>query len=492
MDTTSVINPSPQRGQLLVTPPAQVASYGTADLLTMLGLDSLGQLLLTLNYSPGCTVTVYHIEYATIGAKSEATTASGALMVPGGSASFCQGPRPIVEYAHGTSPDKNYDIAVLSGNSGSSEGLLLAAVFASEGYIVVAPNYAGYDTSTLGYHSYLVGAQQAGDMMDALSAARSALPTVGAGVTDSGKFYVTGYSQGGYVAMATARALQAAGETVSAAGPMSGPYALEALGDAIFMGQVNGSATLNVAMLANGYQNAYGNLYSQPSDLFASPYDGSVPGLLPSTTSISQIYSQGLLPQNALFSSSPPASQYTSITPATTPANLAIVFALGFGTDYLVANSYRLAYLQDQQVQPDGGFPTVTTGVTATSPGNALRQDLKLNDLRNWSPSMPLLMCGGDRDPVVFFFDTQLMQNYWTANPPPAAVGVLDVDSSPTANDPYAAEKTGFATAAATVQASAVAGGATDGGLVALLENYHTPLVPPFCLAAVKTFFDAH
>jgi hypothetical protein len=487
-----VSTPNPQPGQLLESPPAMLASYGTADLLSLLGLDSLGQLLLTLNYSPGCTVTVYHIEYATVGAKSEATTASGALMVPAGSASYCQGSRPIVEYAHGTSPDRSYDIAQLTNNSGSSEGLLLAAVFASEGYIVVAPNYAGYDISTLDYHPYLVGAQQAGDMMNALTAARSALPTIGGGVTDSGKLYITGYSQGGYVAMATVRAMQAAGEKVSAAAPMSGPYALAALGDAIFLGQVNGSATLNFAMLTNGYQNAYGNLYSQPSDLFASPYDGTVPGLLPSTTSISQIYSQGLLPQNALFNSAAPASQYASITPATTPAGLAVVFALGFGSNYLVTNDYRLGYLQDQQAQPDGGFPTVTSGVPAAAPGNALRQDLKTNDLRNWSPAAPLLLCGGNRDPEVFFFDTLLMQDYWSANPPPAPVSVLDVDSSPTANDPYAAEKTGFAAAADAVQASAVAGGATDGGQTALLTDYHTPLVPPFCLAAAKTFFDTN
>ena len=74
--------------------------------------------------------------------------------MPSGSASGCQGPRPIVEYAHGTSPNKNYDIAQLSGSNANSEGLILAAVFAAEGYIVVAPNYAGYDTSSLNYHPY--------------------------------------------------------------------------------------------------------------------------------------------------------------------------------------------------------------------------------------------------------------------------------------------------------------------------------------------------
>ena len=60
-------------------------------------------------------------------------------------------------------------------------------------------------------------------MIGALTAARSALPTADApATTDGGQLLVTGYSQGGYVAMATHRALQDAGETVTASAPMSG------------------------------------------------------------------------------------------------------------------------------------------------------------------------------------------------------------------------------------------------------------------------------
>jgi len=484
---------APQRGQLLTDPPTMLASYSAADLLGLLGLDTLGQELLTLAYSPVCTVNVYRLQYETVGAKSEPTTATGALMVPSGTGSSCLGPRPIVEYAHGTSPNKNYDIAQLSGSNASGEGLILAALFAAQGYIVVAPNYAGYDTSTLSYHPYLVGAQQADDMMDALAAARSALPVSAApSVTDNHKLYVTGYSQGGYVAMATHRALQAAGQTVSASAPMSGPYALAAFGDALFLGEVNGSATENVALLANGYQNAYANLYSQPTDLFASPYASDIAGLLPSTTPISSLYAEDLLPQSALFSSTPPAPQYASITPATMPADLAIIFAQGFGSQYLIINSYRLAYLEDQQANPDGGFPITTTGVPAASPANTLRQDLKMNDLRNWTPSVPLLLCAGNEDPEVFFFNTQLMQGYWAANSPTAPVTVLDIDSSPTPNDPYADEQNGFAAAVKAVEVAAIKGGATDGGRAAVLADYHAQLVPPFCLAAVKSFFDGH
>src|SRR6201999_4341915 len=152
--------------------------------------------------------------------------------------------------------------------SGNSEALLMATVFASRGYIVVAPNYAGYDTSDLPYHPYLNADQQSKEMIDDVVAARSALPVATAtSVTDSSKLFVTGYSQGGFVAMAAHKAMQAAGMAVTASAPMSGPYALGAFGDAIFSGEVNTSGPLNLALITASYQNAYGNLYTQPTDM---------------------------------------------------------------------------------------------------------------------------------------------------------------------------------------------------------------------------------
>jgi dipeptidyl aminopeptidase/acylaminoacyl peptidase len=159
-------------------------------------------------------------------------------MVPAGSDPACQGPRPIVVYAHGTAAERAYNIADIT-DADNGEGLLIAAVFAAQGYIVVAPNYAGYDSSTLDHHPFLNADQQARDVEDALTAARSALPTRFApDVSDSGQLFITGYSQGGYVAMATHRLLQASGTAVAASAPMSGPYALAAFGDAVFHGRV--------------------------------------------------------------------------------------------------------------------------------------------------------------------------------------------------------------------------------------------------------------
>src|ERR1700748_3265966 len=122
-------DPTPTRGQLLSTP-TLAGSYSASDLLSMLSSDPLGKLLLQLTFTPTCTVNVYHMEYETVGGAGEATTASGALMVPTGSAASCQGARPLVMYAHGTNASKTFNMAALGGNS---EALLMASVFASQG-----------------------------------------------------------------------------------------------------------------------------------------------------------------------------------------------------------------------------------------------------------------------------------------------------------------------------------------------------------------------
>ncbi len=483
---------TPQRGALLQSPVQKTASYSPTALLGLLGSNNLGQTLLLSLYSPVCTIEVYHIEYQTVDLAGTLTPGSGALMVPNGLNASCRGGRPIVLYAHATATNRSYNIADLTA-SGHDEGLLMAAVFAAAGYIVVAPNYVGYDTSTLGYHPYLNADQQSKDMIDALTAARSALPTSDALLTtDGGKLFVTGYSQGGFVAVATHRAMQAAGMVVTAAAPMSGPYALSAFGDAVFEGEVNMGAPIDLTLLISGYQHAYGNMYTNTTDVFSPMYATGIDSLLPSATALGVLESEGKIPSSVLFDSTPPASSYAAYTPATAPANLAAVFAAGFGANPLVTNSYRASYLQDALANPDGGFPMATDGLPPAKPANTLRQAFKTNDLRTWAPTVPVLLCGGDSDPTVFYFNTQLLQAYWAATAPAAQVTVLDIDSATTPNDPYSALKTGFTAAKDALIASAVAGGATDGGLSAVLSHYHAALVPPFCLSAAKSFFDGH
>jgi Prolyl oligopeptidase family len=487
---TPTPSPTPQRGDLLENPPAQLAVYAPTDLLNIAGQNDVGKAVVNLVTSPKCTVSVHQLKYQTVGATGESASASGAIMVPSGPDAACQGPRPILLYAHGTNTDRAFNIASLSASN--PEGIAIALEFAAQGYIVIAPNYAGYDTSSLTYHPFLVADQQSKDMIDALKATRTALPLSSAvTVTDNGKLFITGYSQGGFVAMATHRAMQAAGTAVTAAAPMSGPYALSAFGDAIFEGQVPMSGPVNLTLLISGYQAAYGNLFTNTTDIFEAKYATGINTLLPSTTGLTDLESQGKITSDVVFSSTPPDASFASFTPATSPPELAAVFAKGFGTDNLITNAYRLSYLQDAQTAPDGGFPTKTDGLPPASPTQTLRVALKANDLRNWAPTAPVLLCAGSQDPTVFFLNTQLMQDYWTTAAPSASITVVNMDASPASGDPYADLKTGFQAAKDAVRAAAVVGGAGDGGDEAVFENYHAGLLPPFCMGAVKSFFDS-
>ena len=471
---------STDRGSLLFDPPFRIASLNATDFGTQLGATALGASLLAVAGAPACGVDFYHIEYNTVGGAGETTTASGALLVPTGAAPACSGPRPIVLYAHGTQTDKTANLADIT-NTNNTEGALIAAVFAAHGFIVVAPNYAGYDTSSLPYHPFLNGDQQSKDMIDALAASRTALPhTQSSATSDSGKLFITGYSQGGYVAMATHKALQAANMPVTASAPMSGPYALEAFGDAIFYGSVDIGSTVFASMVTSSYQNSYQNLFTTPTQVFEAAYANDVVGLLPSATPVSTLFADGKLPQTALFNSVTPVTGNTALdNQLAVPTNP--VFALGFGPSNLITNDYRLSYVLDAVQNPDGAVPTPTTGVPAAAPANTLRQDLKTNDLRNWIPQSPMLLCGGDQDPTVFFnVNTGTMQAFWSALPA-GLVTVLDVNGTVNPSSPFAPLQVGFQTTLAGLLAS--------GGQEAVVENYHTT-VAPFCTVAARGFFS--
>ncbi|HEU5443705.1 MAG TPA: prolyl oligopeptidase family serine peptidase [Steroidobacteraceae bacterium] len=502
---TGKVATSNQRGTLVDNPALRIASVNASDFAAQLGATASGPQLLQLAGTPACGVDFYYFKYWTVGPDNSAQEASGALMVPTGSAAPCTGPRPIVLYAHGTTTDSAYNIADISdtSNSANFESALVAAVFAAQGYIVVAPNYLGYDISTLGYHPYLDGAENATVMMDALTAARTALlSTFTPATSDSSKLYVTGYSEGGYVAMATVKAMQAAGEPVTASAPSSGPYALEAFGDAIFFGQVNLGATVFTPLTSTSYQNAYGNVYTQTSDLYSSTYASGIDTLLPTATPLATLFQSGKLPQTAMFNSSTPTSS-TGVTaldaaadqllalpasPPYSPSQVAL-FGLGFGNPYLVSNTYRVAYVDDAVANPDEAEMTLLGGGTlsssnialAATPMVGLRKDLALNDMRSggWFPQEPMLMCGGDQDPTVFFQNAQIMAALWTPYVSGGLVSVLDLNGAPQQGSPFAPLQVGLqqqeAQLAAAQGANAVA-------------SFHTTEAP-FCLAAARGFF---
>jgi len=505
---TAAPSTSTARGTLAISPPLRIASADAATFQAQLSASTLGADLLQITGAPTCGIDFYYIRFWTVGAAKEMTESSGALMVPTGAAPACSGPRPIVLYAHGPQFEKAFNIADITDTT-NTEGALIAATFAAQGYIVVAPNFAGYDISTLGYFPFLNATQQSGEMIDALAAARTALPTTfAASTTDSGKLFLTGYSGGAFAAMATQRALEAAGKTVTAAAPMSGPYALEALFDAIVTGNVDLGSTLFAPLVTTSYQHAYGNIYSVTTDFYSATYATGIDTLLPTTTTpYTALFQRGLLPETALFDSTTPvvtvpgdpmlSAELTALLAVpSNPANpLTPLFAEGFGTPYLINNSVRVDYTLDAAANPDG-TATGSASLAAVAPTYPLRLALYTNDLRNgsWAPNSPTLMCGGENDPTVFFsVDTGTMAAFWSTLPA-GLVTVLDVDPAAGPSGPFAAIQAGFQ--ASQAQEFAFLQTAAGGGLSAaaakqqLVEEYHGTSVPPFCSLAARTFFS--
>lgn len=450
-DDTSSFDLSGAPGSLLA-PPTELTTL-TPEAFTQALTGAGAASLLQITGAPVCSIRFTYFQYGTVGGAGEKTTASAGLMVPTGSDPACSGPRPVLLYAHGTTTDKNKNMA----SPQDSEAALVAAMYAAQGYIVVAPNYAGYEASTLPYHPYLNLEQQAQDVVDALTAARKGFASVGASA--SAKLFVSGYSQGGFVSMAAQRKLQLAGTPVTAGAHLSGPYALGTFGDVVYAGNVNLGATVFSPLLSTSFQRAYGDLYGSPDEMYEAAFAGGIESLLPSTTSLTTLFSTGKLPQAFLFEGTAPSAQ----------------FAPFFGTPNLIRTSYRNAVLQD-------------AAVNAGNPQHPLRRAAYRNDLlqQNWTPAQPMLLCGGHQDPTVFFnVNTQGAKAYFTDRGVPGpAVKVLNVDSTDVLNDGFDALRAGFT---ATKNATAAAAGANAASVVA--QAYHGTLVPPFCNAAARGYF---
>ena len=514
------------------TPPAKtgVASLPTGNLikdpLTTKNLtpSALTQLFNTTDpdfsqvaATPKCGVRVEYMQYDTVDVKGNKTDATGAVFIPTGTDASCSGNRPIVLNAHGTATTKAYNFAEV-GNANNEAGpaaTLLAALFAGQGYVVISPNYAGYDKSSLAYHPYLNAQQQSHEMADALKAGREVVRRTGSAtnVADNGKLFVTGYSQGGYVTMATTRYLETLKEPVTAALPISGPYAMEAFGDVVFGGKVMLGATFFAPLMARNYQEQYGNIYAKPSDMFAPANADEIPSLLPSASMTDmQLILSGKLPASAMFQKAPTGNSTLDAISPSDPA-----FSFGFdATQYLVKNDYRLGYLADAQKNVDWAVPylqgyTNYSPVPATLPEHPLRKALKANDLRGYLPTMPVIMCGGNQDPMVFFdVNSSLMKKLWdtdTNKTSATKLGIIDIDVTNRATRQKPVYQTlgfdtvnnnsiqsqsekmqaGFASKVQNIAANAAANGGNPSQAVAM--QYHG-LVTPYCMGVAQTLFS--
>lgn len=336
------------RGELRSAPTAAATLSSSA---ITAGATSSG--LIGISGPAKCDVRVVPLDYHTVGVRGEMSNSTGVMLVPSGSAAGCSGPFPLLAYSRGTEVLKTRTLA----NPTDGETQLLAAVYAAQGYAVVATDYLGFAGSQYSFHPYLHADSQATTIVDSIRAARSAASSLG--VPLSGKVMVSGYSQGGHASMAAHRAIERdhAGEINLVGGAhLAGPYNLSGsfkLADAIAGYQ------FFVPFLVTAWQKIYGDIYSNVNQAFKAPYASTIENLLPNPTlTYTTLVTTGALP----------------------------------GANGETPNQARDALFQ----------PAFITDVR-TNDNNTLYLAAKKNDLLGWSPRGATLLCSGSGDPTVPF-----------------------------------------------------------------------------------------
>lgn len=170
-----------------------IGQYSKAQLQSRYtGVSAVFQLLIRYG------VRAYRIEYNTTNTDGKAIRASGALIVPDVAT-----PLPMLSLQHGTITS---DSEAPSYYGSGSEANQFGSVFASQGYIIAAPDYIGYGASKDVPHTYEHRAGLATASLDMLRASREFLADKN--VNWNGRLFLAGYSEGGYATMALQKKIE--------------------------------------------------------------------------------------------------------------------------------------------------------------------------------------------------------------------------------------------------------------------------------------------
>ncbi len=178
-------------GQFKEVTPIQTLSLG--DIASALG--TLGDQ--ALQVKPRYGVAAYRMTYLTQDGYGQPITASALVVVPQKAAGASS---PVLSYQHATIK-RNAQAPSYLADLASPE-----IVMASLGFLVVSSDYVGYGASHGAAHPYLLAAPSAAAVIDLLTASKYWRETQK--IADNGQLFLAGYSEGGYVTMAAARALQ--------------------------------------------------------------------------------------------------------------------------------------------------------------------------------------------------------------------------------------------------------------------------------------------
>jgi pimeloyl-ACP methyl ester carboxylesterase len=235
-----------------------------------------------LPVDPTYTVNAVKIVYWTVDNGGQLVEASGALYVPVGA-----GDSPILSLHHGTVTAR--DEVASDWPTSSLEGIVGLYTTSAIGYLTCIPDYLGYGESTV-LHPYVHAGLSSSAVIDFLRASRTYLNE--SNITSGPYLFLGGYSEGGYVTLATQRDMELNYSDefdITAVAPMAGPYDLATTVETVIQYTTYEYPTY-MAFLFLSYDTIYG--WNRLSDVINDPYAGMLPGLFDGTHSLSEINGQ--------------------------------------------------------------------------------------------------------------------------------------------------------------------------------------------------------
>ncbi len=235
-----------------------------------LGLDSLVD---SLRFNSD----VYRITYKTL-YKGNVVTASGIVCIPRREEAM-----DLLSFQHGTivAHEDAPSVAVTVGDTSIAE----FQYFSCLGMVLIFPDQIGFGSSTQFFHPYYVDEPSASAIIDMIAAARELVLEKERLL--SGKLYLAGYSQGGYLTLSAHREMQFQGAPFgfnhTASYAASGGYLIKNVQE-YFFSKTNYHQPFYLPYVTMAYRDFYD--WDQPLTLyFQEPYASMLPDLFDGTNS---------------------------------------------------------------------------------------------------------------------------------------------------------------------------------------------------------------
>lgn len=255
----------------------QLQSFDPTDVSTYLTNEGVPAIFVPVTNG----MDIYKITYNTVSYDSTATIASGTVFIPTGVS--CK--VPVLSYNHGTT------LAKVDAPSNQTGEFVVGVALGADGYIISMPDYLGLGDSP-GLHPYHHARSEATCSIDMLRATYEFMDSIGYSYYND-EVFITGYSQGGHVAMATLKFIQEnlPGEfNVGGTAPLSGAYDMAGVQAEVITRDSSYGAPGYLPFILFSFNMVY-NVYPSYSDIFVSPYDTLLPPLMDGSVGLGTIES---------------------------------------------------------------------------------------------------------------------------------------------------------------------------------------------------------